>query len=295
MRSNPVYRRERAVRARSLRIPLIVFVFNGLLAAVALLGMYSAVEHVKASSFIQYSNFLQLYVFVVTLEFLMLIFIMPALPSGSISGERERRTLELLFTTRMPPGKIVTGKLCSAFGQLFLLIVSSFPVVVLTFVYGSMSVQDIGLLFLCYVTAALLTGGIGILFSCLMRRSTLANVCTYGVLLLLMAGTYMLNVFLYGISRTKADSMLPVAGQLRPAADSGAAVYLLLLNPGTTFIEILGSQAVGSVDGMLISSFLGNRPLNVVTGNWILVSLGVQLLLAVCLIWGAILLLKRRE
>ena len=100
MRSNPVYRRERAVRARSLRIPLIVFVFNGLLAAVALLGMYSAVEHVKASSFIQYSNFLQLYVFVVTLEFLMLIFIMPALTSGSISGERERRTLELLFTTR---------------------------------------------------------------------------------------------------------------------------------------------------------------------------------------------------
>lgn len=295
MRSNPVYRRERAVRARSFRVPLIVFVFNGLLAAVALLGMYSAVEQVKASASIQYSNFLQLYVFVVTLEFLMLIFIMPALTSGSISGERERQTLELLFTTQMPPEKIVTGKLCSALGQLFLLIVSSFPVVVLTFVYGSMGLQDIGLLFLCYVTAALLTGGVGLLFSCLVRRSTLANVCTYGVLLLIMAGSYMLNVFLYGISRTKVDGMLPAAGGLHPAASSGAAVYLLLLNPGTTFIEILGSQVAGSTDGMLISSFLGNRPLNFVTGNWILVSLGVQLFCAACLIRGAVFFLKRRE
>ena len=56
----------------------------------------------------------------------LLMFIMPALTTGSISGERERRTLELLFTTQMPPGDIVMGKLFSALSQLLVLVVSSF-------------------------------------------------------------------------------------------------------------------------------------------------------------------------
>ena len=119
-------------------MPLIILVFNGILAVVALLNMYSAVAQVRISASVQYSSFLQLYAFVATLEFLLLMFIMPALTSGSISGERERQTLELLFTTRMTPKDIVMGKLFSALSQLMVLIVSSFPILLLTFVYGSM-------------------------------------------------------------------------------------------------------------------------------------------------------------
>ena len=86
MKSNPVYKREVTVRARSFRMPLIILVFNGILAVVALLNMYSAVAQVRISASVQYSSFLQLYAFVATLEFLLLMFIMPALTSGSISG-----------------------------------------------------------------------------------------------------------------------------------------------------------------------------------------------------------------
>ena len=100
MKNNPVYRREKTVRARSYRIPLVIFVFNGILALAALLNMYQSVTQVRMSSTIQYESFLQLYAFVATLEFMLLMFIMPALTSGSISGERERQTLELLFTTK---------------------------------------------------------------------------------------------------------------------------------------------------------------------------------------------------
>lgn len=45
--------------------------------------MYSAVAQVRISASVQYSSFLQLYAFVATLEFLLLMFIMPALTSGS--------------------------------------------------------------------------------------------------------------------------------------------------------------------------------------------------------------------
>ena len=177
------------VRARSYRIPLVIFTFNGILALAALLNMYQTVAQVRISSTIQYGSFLQLYAFVATLEFVLLMFIMPALTSGSISGERERQTLELLFTTKMSSRDIVFGKLFSAVEQLLVLVVSSLPVVLLTFVYGSVDFLDLILLMFCFAIVALFTGGIGILFSALIRKSTLANVCTYGVWLVLVVGT----------------------------------------------------------------------------------------------------------
>ena len=65
-------------------------IFNGILAVVALLNMYQSIAQVKVSGSVRYENFLQLYAFVAALEFMLLMFIMPALTSASISGERER-------------------------------------------------------------------------------------------------------------------------------------------------------------------------------------------------------------
>ena len=103
MKNNPVYKREMLVRSRSFRIPLIIMIFNGILAVVALLNMYQSIAQVKVSGSVRYENFLQLYAFVAALEFMLLMFIMPALTSASISGERERHTLELMFTTKIWP------------------------------------------------------------------------------------------------------------------------------------------------------------------------------------------------
>ena len=83
MKMNPVYKRETTVSSRSFRLALIIMVFNGILALVALLNMYSVVARVKITAEIQYSSFLNLYVFVSVVEFVMLMFIMPALTAGT--------------------------------------------------------------------------------------------------------------------------------------------------------------------------------------------------------------------
>ncbi len=97
--SNPVYKREIMVSTRSFRLALVLLVFNGILALVALLNMYSTLARVRITAEIQYSSFLDLYIFVAVLEFVMLSFIMPAITAGSISGERERQTLDLMLST----------------------------------------------------------------------------------------------------------------------------------------------------------------------------------------------------
>lgn len=288
MKSNPVYRREMTVRSRSLRMPLIIFAFNGVLAVAALLNMYQTVAQVRISSTIQYSSFLNLYAFVATLEFLLLMFIMPALTSGSISGERERQTLELLFTTKMSPGDIILGKLISAVEQLLVLVISSLPIVLLTFVYGSVDFSDLGLLLLCFTIVAFFTGGIGILFSAFLRRSTFSNVCTYGVLLLLVVGTYMLNIFTLNMNEMQINNMIMQPGMERPVADTGAAVYLLLLNPVATFAEILGNQVSGGAGVLSIRSFFGSDTGSFLVKYWVPISLAVQSIVSLAVIRGAI-------
>ena len=71
--------------------------------------MYSVAEQVRTTAEIKYSQFLDLYTFVSSIEFIMLLFIMPALTASSISGERERQTLELMLTTTMEPRDMVLG------------------------------------------------------------------------------------------------------------------------------------------------------------------------------------------
>ena len=136
MKLNPVYKRETTVSARSFRLALILVLFNAILALVALLNMYSVLERVKLTAEIQYSSFTNLYTFVAVVEFVLLMFIMPALTAASISGERERQTLDLLLTTTMKPSEIVWGKLTSSFATMFLMIMSSFPLLAISFVYG---------------------------------------------------------------------------------------------------------------------------------------------------------------
>lgn len=68
MRMNPVYKREVMVSARSFRLAMILLVFNGILALVALLNMYSTLAQVRLTAEIQYTSFLDLYLFVATLE-----------------------------------------------------------------------------------------------------------------------------------------------------------------------------------------------------------------------------------
>ena len=183
MMQNPVYSREMKVSSRSIRLPLIIVLFNGILSMVTLLNMYSAVAQVESTAVIQYSSFMDMYEFVTTIEFILLMFIVPAVTAASISGERERQTLELMLTTQMTASQVVIGKLMSALSTLLLLIVSSFPAVAMVFVYGGITWQDILSLLMCYITVAFFAGSLGICFSALFKRSTISTVVTYGVLI----------------------------------------------------------------------------------------------------------------
>lgn len=284
MKINPVYKRENMVSARSFRLPLIILVFNGILGIVALLNMYSVIAQVKLSASIQYSSFLQIYIFVAAIEFGLLMFIMPAITAGSISGERERQTLELMLTTQMTPWQIVSGKLLSAFSTMFLLIVTSFPILALVFVYGGVTLVDLVMLMLCYITVALFTGSLGICFSALFKKSTMATVVTYGVLAAVVAGTYALNKFVYSLAQMYTNNMAVTDLGARQA-NSGGFLYLLLLNPAVTFYVAINKQAGDNQVTNNIGHWFGVQPGNVIMDYWVPISILLQLILVGLMLW----------
>ena len=148
------------------------------------------------------------------------------------------------------------------------------------------------ILLVSYVVGALYCGSLGIFASSLMKRSTFSNVITYGIMLVVVVGTYMLNVFLLKISETEISTMALNSGETIPKASSGASVYLLLLNPAIMFAELLENQVAGGGGNFTITHFLGDNGGNFITNHWVFCSLVIQAVLSVLFTWGAVFFLK---
>ncbi len=281
MKMNPVYKRETMVSSRSFKLALILLMFNGILALVALLNMYSTMAQVRVTAEIQYTSFLDLYLFVASLEFMMLVFIMPAITAGSISGERERQTLELMLTTPMTPADIVLGKLASALSTMFLLIVSSFPIIAMVFVYGGVTLKDIGLLLLCLAAAALLMGSIGLCCSAMFGKSTLSTVAAYVVTGIIIVGTYGINQFAHYIN-----------GMNVVQKGSGALLYLLLINPSITFLMTISRLTGQEQTAVNVGQWFGNAETGFIFSRWVGLSIAIQFIIAAGFVWAAVKVLK---
>ncbi len=259
MLNNPVFRREMTVGSRSMRLSLVITAFNLILAVFALISMAAIIGEARHTARISYASFLVIFRYVAVIEFVLLLVITPALTAGSISGERERRTLDLMLTTRLTPAGIVTGKLEASLSSVLLLMFSSLPVFALAMSYGGITPADILLLLLAYLTAAVLTAGVGIFVSASGSRSTFATTAAYGMTAVLTAG-------------------LPALAYLLERLSGGAGLWsrLLLLDPAASFYALICSMTGGSGAIRSAAQSLGLGP-SYGTMRWFAASTALQL------------------
>ncbi|MFO0812949.1 MAG: ABC transporter permease [Gemmatales bacterium] len=74
-------------------------------------------------------------------QFLAVLLLTPLMLAGAIAGERERKTLDLLFTTHLRNRDIYFGKLGSRLAALLMLMLSGIPVVACTLLFGGIDPQ----------------------------------------------------------------------------------------------------------------------------------------------------------
>lgn len=283
MKINPVYKREMTLSSRSVKLSIIVLAFNVLLAAAALLSMFLMLEDVKMTSEIRYSSFMELYVMVASIEFLLIALIIPSMTAGSISGEREKQTLDLMLTTKMKPADIVFGKLISSFDTIFMLVISSFPILSLVFIYGGVKLYDLFVLLLLFYSTAIFVGSLSIWLSAVFKRTSVATVLSYVLLVLIMGGTIGINMAAYYIQSMRYSELTNQAGY-----NVGKLIYVMVLNPGLTFYGLINKQA-GNVNAVLdFLNRFGHYEPGFVIDHWIGISAGIQLGLSLLFFYLAV-------
>jgi ABC-2 type transport system permease protein len=203
-RTNPVMTKELRGRMRGVRAFMVITIYLGLMSA------FAVVVYLVQSSANQFSGTSAggligrvLFAATVGAQLLLIIFIAPSFTSGAITGERERKTFELLQTTLLDSPSFVIGKLEAALSYVLLLLFSAVPLQSIAFLFGGVSELEVGLAFVILAVTAIGLGTVGLYFSTSVERSLTASVRAYGVALVLVFGVavvlVMLNAFSSGL------------------------------------------------------------------------------------------------
>ena len=129
-----------------------------------------------------------LFIALAFLELMAICAIAPAVTAGSISGEQEKQTYEMLMATPLHPASILWGKLVSALSYVFLLIFAAIPMASLIFIFGGVTLREMlkGLVVLFVIAVTL--GTIGLFMSAWLGRTMRATVVSYLIVVALVAG-----------------------------------------------------------------------------------------------------------
>jgi ABC-type transport system involved in multi-copper enzyme maturation permease subunit len=178
-RDNPVLVRELLVNLRSPRSFVLQFLYVTLLGALVYSSWPGEGSERQASSALARRLFDLFFLG----QFFLVALLSPTFAAGSITGEKERKTYEMLLASPLRPSVILVGKLLSSLSYLVLLIVSSLPLMILCFLLGGILLSEIARAYLVLVLAAGTFGLLSIGCSCYFRRTSSALVVSYLVIL----------------------------------------------------------------------------------------------------------------
>ncbi len=107
----------------------------------------------------------------------------PSFAAGTITGEKERLTYEMLLASPLRPGAIVFGKMVASLTHLGMLILASLPIIVLCLPLGGVSLYEVLAAYLGLIVSVILFGAIGVFCSSYFSRTSSSLVVSYLVIL----------------------------------------------------------------------------------------------------------------
>ena len=203
----------------------------------------------------------------------ILFMVAPALTASSVSGERERQTLDVLLTTRMTPFEIVIGKYLSALTQGILLVISTLPFLSLVFIYGGLNFfQLLGLLAVLIYEIAFISV-FGVFFSSLTKHTVPAVILSYVMLGILVGGTLSAFGAVYAIGELINEQLHPyhygatTTTNLLPEIHFDFAIFFLLINPVATIFDCIGSILGVEIDDVAFKGMKTIVDMNYIDGK----------------------------
>jgi ABC-type transport system involved in multi-copper enzyme maturation permease subunit len=182
---NPVLQRELLVNLRSPRAFVLLGAYQLLLAAVVLAAWPADVRLDLTTNPPSAKRLVDLFFLG---QYVIASLMAPSFAAGTITGEKERMTYELLLATPLRPGAIVLGKMIASLTHLGMLIVASLPIIVLCLPLGGVSVYEVLAAYIGLIVSVILFGAIAVLCSSYFARTSSSLVVSYLTILPMVIG-----------------------------------------------------------------------------------------------------------
>lgn len=181
----PMLGKEMRSRTRGWRSPVLLSIYLFLLSAGTVAFLWLNFEQ-GGSIFPQVG--ISLYGILIFGLVLLLAFIAPAVSASAISGERERRTYDLLLVTKASLTGIVLGKWLASLTYLLFLVVAALPVMAVVYLFGGVPPATLLMAVLLCMLTGLGYGALGLCLSAVLRRSQAATIVSLVLVFILIFG-----------------------------------------------------------------------------------------------------------
>ena len=160
-------------------------------------------------------------------QYVLLSLMAPSFAAGTITGEKERRTYEMLLASPLRPGAIVVGKLLASLSHLAVLVFASLPIIMLCLPLGGVSLYEVLATYLAMAASVVTFGMICVAASSRFTRTIAALVVSYLIILPMV----LFGVLFYKAFEDAAELRLVILSMVIPA---GCAVICGILFVATT-------------------------------------------------------------
>jgi ABC-type transport system involved in multi-copper enzyme maturation permease subunit len=162
----------------------------------------------------------------------------PSFAAGSITGEKERKTYEMLLASPLKPSAIVLGKLVASLSHLAVLVFSSLPIVMLCLPLGGVHPTELLGAYLGLILSVVTFGMISVACSAYFSRTSASLVVSY----LLILPLALLGVLLWKSLAGYGELRLFLTVTVLPAVAIALCVALFV----NTSVLLLHPPDVGS-------------------------------------------------
>ncbi len=129
-------------------------------------------------------------------QYLIASLLTPSFAAGAITGEKERKSYEMLLASPLRPSAIVLGKLLASLCYVAILVVSSLPIVMLCLPLGGVSFFEVLALYWALLLSVTTSGMISLACSSYFQRTAASLVVSYLLILpLSLAGLWFWSQF----------------------------------------------------------------------------------------------------
>ena len=178
---NPVLQRELLVNLRKPRAFVLLFGYTALLSVLVYFAWPKDVVRIDLTERTETTG--QLINLFFLGQFILTSLLVPSFAAGAITGEKERKTYEMLLASPLRPESIVFGKLFAAMCHLAILVFSSLPIVVLCLPLGGVSIFEVLAGYFALLVTVVTFGMISVACSSFFQRTASALVVSYLVIL----------------------------------------------------------------------------------------------------------------